>query len=94
MRRPRGMNDPEIIGALAVGLQVYDANGQTVGTVDLVDHQAVTMRVATNPFVGEGLVIPFALIQSIDAREVFLGCPKGALGSDEQNDSPREIHAG
>ena len=37
------------------------------------------MRVATNPFVEEAIVIPFALIQSIDLRELFLDCPKDAL---------------
>jgi hypothetical protein len=94
MRRPRGMNDPEIIGAVAVGLKVYDANGETVGTVDLVDHQAGTMRVVANPFVEEGFVIPFALIQSIDPREIFLSCPKGALRGDGQDAFPGDNRAG
>jgi hypothetical protein len=87
------MNDPEIIGALSVGLKVYDANGEMVGTVDVVDREAGIMRVATNPFVEEAIVIPFALIQSINPRELFLDCPKDALRSDGQNASPGDIHA-
>ena len=94
MSRPRGMNDPEIIGALSVGLKVYDANGEMVGTVDVVDREAGIIRVATNPFVEEELVIPFALIQSIDPRELFLNCLKDALRPDGQNASPGDIHAG
>jgi hypothetical protein len=88
------MNDPEIIGALSVGLKVYDANGEMVGTVDVVDREAGIMRVATNPFVEEAIVIPFALIQSINPRELFLDCPKDALRPDDQNASPGDIHAG
>ena len=88
------MNDPEIIGALSVGLKVYDANGEMVGTVDVVDREAGIMRVATNPFVEEELVIPFALIQSINPRELFLDCPKDALRPDGQNASPGDIDAG
>ena len=88
------MNGPEIIGALSVGLKVYDANGEMVGTVELVDREAGIMRVATNPFVEEALVIPIALIQSINPRELFLDCPKDALRSDGQNASPGDIHAG
>jgi hypothetical protein len=76
------MNDPEIIGALSVGLKVYDANGEMVGTVDVVDREAGIIRVATNPFVEEAIVIPFALIQSINPRELFLDCPKDALRPD------------
>jgi hypothetical protein len=88
------MNDPEIIGALSVGLKVYDANGEMVGTVELVDREAGIIRVATNPFVEEAIVIPFALIQSINPRELFLNCPKDALRPDGQNASPGDIHAG
>ena len=79
---------------LSVGLKVYDANGELVGTVDVVDREAGIMRVATNPFVEEAMVIPFALIQSIDPREIFLVCPKDALRPDGQNGSPGDIHAG
>jgi ribosomal 30S subunit maturation factor RimM len=88
------MNDPEIIGALSVGLKVYDANGEMVGTVDVVDREAGIMWVATNPFVEEAIVIPFALIQSIDPRELFLDCPQDALRPDGQNAAPGDIHAG
>ena len=88
------MKDPEITGALSVGLKVYDSNGEMVGTVDLVDREAGIMRVAINPFVKEELVIPFALIQSINPRELFLDCPKDALRPDGQNASPGDIHAG
>ncbi|HET9849971.1 MAG TPA: PRC-barrel domain-containing protein [Candidatus Dormibacteraeota bacterium] len=88
------MNDPEIIGALSVGLKVYDANGEMVGTVDVVDREAGIMRVATNPFVEEAIVIPFTLIQRIDPRELFLDCPKAALRPDGQNASPGDIDAG
>jgi hypothetical protein len=52
------MNDPEIIGALPFGLKVYDASGEMVGTVDVVDREAGIMRVATDPFVEEAIVIP------------------------------------
>ncbi len=82
------------------GLAVYDAAGkrfgvgEMVGTVDVVDREAGIMRVATNPFVEEELVIPFALIQSINPRELFLDCPKDALRPDGQNASPGDIHAG
>ena len=88
------MNGPEIIGAVSVGLKVYDVNGETVGTVDVVDREAGVMRVATNPFVEEELVIPLALIQSIDLREIFLGCPKDALRPDGQSASSGDTHAG
>ena len=94
MRKPLGTNDPEINRAVAAGLKVYDANGEMVGTVDVVDREAGIMRVATNPFVEEELVIPFALIQSINPRELFLDCPKDALRPDGQNASPGDIHAG
>jgi hypothetical protein len=87
------MNEPEIIGALSVGLKVYDSNGEMVGTVAVVDREAGIMRVATNPFVEEELVIPFALIQSINRRELFLDCPKDALRPDGQNGSPGDTHA-
>ena len=88
------MNDPEIIGAVSVGLKVYDVNGETVGTVDVVDREAGIMRVATNPFVEEELVIPFALIQSIDPREIFLACVKEALRPNGASSSPGDGHAG
>ena len=88
------MSDPKIIGALSVGLKVYDANGEMVGTVEVVDREAGTMRVATNPFVEEAMVIPFALIRSIDLRELFLDRPKDALRPDGQNASPGDLHAG
>ena len=52
------------------------------------------MRVATNPFVEEAIVIPFVLIQSIGPREFFLDCPKDALHPDGLNASPGDIHAG
>jgi hypothetical protein len=91
---PRGINDPEILGAVSVGLKVYDANGEMVGTVDVVDRDEGVMRVATNPFVEEELVIPLALIQSIDLREIFLSCPKDALRPDGHSASSGDIHAG
>jgi hypothetical protein len=94
VRRQEGINDPEIIGAVSVGLKVYDVNGEMVGTVDLVDGEAGVMQVATNPFVEEELIIPFALIQSIDPREIFLGCPKDALSLNGQSASPGDNHAG
>jgi len=88
------MSDPEIPGAVSAGLKVYDANGEMVGTVDVVDREDGVMRVATNPFVEEELVIPLALIQSIDLREIFLRCPKGALRPDGHSASSGDIHAG
>jgi ribosomal 30S subunit maturation factor RimM len=88
------MNDPDIISAVTLGLKVYDANGEMVGTVDVVNRGAGIMRVATNPFIEEALVVPFALIQSVDLREIFLGCPKDALRPDGRNASPGDIHAG
>jgi len=88
------MNDPEIRAAVSVGLKVYDANGEMVGTVGVVDREDGVMRVATNPFVEEELVIPLALIQSIDLREIFLRCPKDALRPDSQSASSGDIHAG
>jgi len=94
MRKPLGTNDPEINRAVAVGLKVYDANGAIVGTVAAVDRDDGTMRVETNPFVEEGLVIPFELIRSTDPREIFLSCSREALRPDGQNASPGDIHAG
>jgi hypothetical protein len=88
------MNDPNMISAVTVALKVYDANGEMVGTVDAVDRDAGIMRVATNPFIEEALVIPFGLIGSVDLREIFLGCPKDALPLDGKNASPGDIHAG
>jgi hypothetical protein len=91
---PSGINDPEIIGALSVGLKVYDCNGEMVGTVDVVDREASIIRVATNPFVEDELVIPFALIHSVDPRELFLNCLKDALRPDGHSASSGDIHAG
>jgi len=88
------MSDPEILGAVSVGLKVYDANGEMVGTVDVVDREDGVIRVATNPFVEEELVIPLALIQGIDLREIFLGCPKDALRPAGQSASSGHVHAG
>ena len=88
------MSDPEILGAVSVGLKVYDANGEMVGTVDVVDHEDGIMRAATNPFVEDELVIPFALIHSVDPRELFLNCPKDALRPDGHSASSGDIHAG
>jgi hypothetical protein len=88
------MNDPEILAAVSVGLKVYDANGEMVGTVDVVDREDGVMRVATNPFVEEALVIPLALIRSIDLRQIFLSCPKDALRQGGQSASSGDIHAG
>ena len=79
------MNDPDIVSHARVGLKVYDVNGEIVGTVEVVDQEAGTMRVATNPFVEEGLVIPLGLIQRIDPREIFLACPKDSLPTGRQN---------
>jgi hypothetical protein len=84
VRHARGGSGQEIMSAVAAGLKVYDADGELVGTVDMVDHNAGTMRVQTNPFFEEPLVIPLALVKSIYPRELFLVCARAELSPNGQ----------
>ncbi|HVS06519.1 MAG TPA: PRC-barrel domain-containing protein [Candidatus Dormibacteraeota bacterium] len=87
MRHARGDNGQEIMSAVAAGLKVYDADGELVGTVDMVDLNAGTMRVQTNPFFEEPLVIPLALVKSIYPRELFLLRVRAELSPDGREGS-------
>lgn len=75
----RSPNREEIMSAVAAGLKVYDADGELIGTVDMVDHNAGIMRVQTNPFFEEPLVIPLATVKSLYPRELFLARARAEL---------------
>ena len=68
-------SDPAVI----VGLRVYDANGELVGTIEKIDRLAGTMQVATNPFSENPLMVPLGLVTSVDARELFLSSSRQTL---------------
>ena len=72
MKDAEGMTTEEILNGLRVGQNVYDANGEKVGSVDSIDRAGACMRIETNPFSDPALCIPVDLIRSMDPREVFL----------------------
>lgn len=66
------VDDEDLLGGVIPGLKVYDVDGNLVGTVEAIDQTAGTMRVATNPFFEEAMVIRLDLIVSINSRELFV----------------------
>lgn len=79
---PEGMITEDLLDRIVVGQKVYDANGDRVGSIDAIDRAAGSMRVETNPFAEDALLIPFELIRSIDARELFLSRTRDVLRRD------------
>jgi hypothetical protein len=84
MKDADGMTTEEILGAISVGQLVYDADGETVGSVAAIDRVASCMRIETNPFSEPPLCIPIDLIRSIDPRELFLSRTREDLRRDYQ----------
>jgi hypothetical protein len=60
--------------SIGIGQGVYDVDGAKIGTVESIDGQAGAISIATNPFAQGAVVVPFALIQWINRRELFLSC--------------------
>ena len=79
MERGVVTDDCDWRGRVMVGLKVYDVDGDLVGTVETVDQTAGLMRVATNPFLEQPLVVPLDLIVSVNARELFLSAARRTL---------------
>jgi hypothetical protein len=77
-----GMTTEEILNDLRVGQNVYDANGEKVGSVDSIDWAGACMRIETNPFSEPALCVPVDLIRSMDPREVFLSRTREDLRRD------------
>jgi hypothetical protein len=74
-------DDDGDLSAVAPGLKAYDANGSLLGTVEAIDRTAGTMRVATNPFFEEPIVVPLRLITAVNTRELFLSFTRPPLGT-------------
>ena len=82
MNDAAGMTTEEILNDLRVGQNVYDANGEKVGSVDSIDRAGACMRIETNPFSEPALCVPVDLIRSMDPREVFLSRTREDLRRD------------
>jgi len=72
--------EKEWITGVVIGLKVYDVDGSLIGTVESVDERAGWMRVETNPFLEEPIVVPLSKVVAIDRREVVLSAYREALG--------------
>ena len=88
MRQAPGADDRDFRRCVIAGLKAYDVDGDLVGTVEMVDETMGTMRVATNPFFEEPLVVPLDLIVSMNSRELFLSAARRTLRQKEVK--PRE----
>lgn len=87
--------DQEGLAAVRAGLRVYDTNGDLVGTIETVDRFRATMRVATNPFFEDALLIPLGLIINVNTRELFLSSTRQELqGNATMADDAEASHAG
>jgi hypothetical protein len=82
MTDTEGMTTEEILNDLRAGQNVYDANGEKVGSVDSIDRGGACMRIETNPFSEPALCVPVDLIRSMDPREVFLSRTREDLRRD------------
>lgn len=69
------------LSGVAPGLKAYDADGSLLGSVEAIDWTAGTMRVATNPFFEEQIVVPLRLITAVNARELFLSFTRPPPGT-------------
>lgn len=58
--------------AILPGLNAYDATGALLGSVEAIDLEGGTMRIATNPFFEDPIVVPLNVITAVNARELFL----------------------
>ena len=74
-------DDDGDLSAVVLGLKAYDANGSLLGSVEAIDWTAGTMRVATNPFIEDPIVVPLRLITAVNARELFLSFTRPPLGT-------------
>ena len=94
MRREARERDQEGLAAVRAGFRVYDANGDLVGTIETVERFRATMRVATNPFFEDALVIPLGLIANVNARELFVSSTRQELhGNATMSDDAGVSHA-
>ncbi len=71
--------EKDLIAGVVIGLKVYDVDGSLIGTVESVDERAGWMRVETNPFFEEPLVVPLNQVVAIDRRELVLSAHRHAL---------------
>jgi hypothetical protein len=60
--------------SISIGQGVYDIDGAKIGTVESINRLAGAITIATNPFAQGAVRVPFALIQWINRRELFLSC--------------------
>src|SRR5260370_34712625 len=65
--------------AVKVGLTVFDSDGSRLGYVDETDKTHGWMVVRTGAFDQKKLWVPYRLVRSVDAREIFLTMLKGAV---------------
>lgn len=80
MSREQSFDGGDLSG-VAPGLKAYDADGSLLGSVEAIDRTAGTMRIATNPFFEEPIVVPLHLITAVNARELFLSFTFRPLGT-------------
>ena len=74
-------DDDGDLSVVVPGLNAYDASGSLLGSVEAIDRTAGTIRVATNPFFEEPIVVPLRLITAVNARELFLSFTRPPLGT-------------
>jgi hypothetical protein len=69
----------DVARAVKVGLTVFDGDGSKIGYVDETDKSHGWMVVRTGAFDQKKLWVPYRLVKSVDAREIFLMMLKGAV---------------
>jgi hypothetical protein len=89
MADTHGIAVEDIVRQMAVGLKVYDVNGDRLGTVQDYDTDTGWMQVVKGVFIEKDLYIPFSAITSIDPREIYLALPKDVLARDYANPPAR-----
>ena len=89
MADTHGIAVEDIVRQMAVGLTVYDVNGDRLGTVQDFNTGTGWMLVDKGVVIEKDLYIPFSAITSIDPREIYLALPKDVLTRDYANPPAR-----
>lgn len=69
----------EDAAGLVPGLKAYDADGNLIGTIESIDRTKGTIRIATNPFFEQPLLVDVRLIAAANGRELYLACTRKEL---------------
>jgi hypothetical protein len=77
--------------AVKVGLTVFDSDGAKIGHVDETDKSHGWMVVRIRAFDQKKLWVPYRLVRSVDAREIFLTMLKGAVEAEFNSPPARKI---